>query len=113
VVTEVIAPFFEVLSLIVIVLALWLDVLVPAQILLAVGIMCVATGILSNVAVLIDDRTGRSYRISSIVRLMLVAPFDLVLYRPLLVWARLRGTWDFARGRRDWDTFDRNVRSVS
>jgi hypothetical protein len=41
---------------------------------------------------------------------MLLAPLDLFLYRPILVWARVRGTWDFMRGRRDWDKFERNPR---
>ena len=109
-ITEVIAPIFEVLAILVIVFGLWLGVLEVTQFLLALAIMCAATGILSNLAILIDDRTGRSYRISSLVRLMLVAPLDLFLYRPLLVWARIRGTWDFLRGRRDWDKFERNAR---
>jgi cellulose synthase/poly-beta-1,6-N-acetylglucosamine synthase-like glycosyltransferase len=110
-VTEVIAPIFEVLAVLVLVLALWLGLFDIAQVLLMLGVMCAVTGILSNIAVLIDDRTGRSYRISSIVRLMFVAPFELLLYRPLLVWARIRGTWDFLRGRRDWDKFERNARA--
>ncbi|MFL5961973.1 MAG: glycosyltransferase family 2 protein [Gaiellaceae bacterium] len=109
-ITEVIAPIFEVLSLLVIVVALWLRLVDVTQFFLVLGIMCAATGILSNAAILVDDRTGRSYRISSLVRLMFVAPLDLFFYRPLLVWARVRGTWDFARGRRDWDKFERNIR---
>ena len=109
--TEVIAPIFEVLAVLVILFAVWLDLLDVTQFVLVLGIMCAATGILSNMAVLVDDRTARSHRLSSLMRLMLVAPLDLFLYRPVLVWARVRGTWDFARGRRDWDKFDRNVRA--
>jgi cellulose synthase/poly-beta-1,6-N-acetylglucosamine synthase-like glycosyltransferase len=109
-VTEVIAPIFEVLTVLVIAFALWLGVLDLTQFLLTLAIMCAATGILSNMAILTDDRTGRAYSISNLARLMLVATLDLFLYRPLLVWARLRGTWDFMRGRRDWDKFERNAR---
>ncbi len=43
--------------------------------------------------------------------MILVAPLDLFLYRPILMWARARGTWDYLRGRRDWDKFERNVRA--
>jgi cellulose synthase/poly-beta-1,6-N-acetylglucosamine synthase-like glycosyltransferase len=111
VVTEVIAPIFEVLAVLVIVFALWLGVLDVTQVLLMLGVMCAVTGILSNIAVLIDDRTGRSHRISSLVRLMFLAPLELLVYRPVLVWARIRGTWDFLRGRRDWDKFERNARA--
>ena len=109
-VTEVIAPIFEVLAVFVVAFAVWLGLLDLAQFLLTLAVLAVATGILSNLAILIDDRTGRALRISSLVRLMLVAPLDLFLYRPLLVWARVRGTWDFLRGRRDWDAFERNAR---
>jgi cellulose synthase/poly-beta-1,6-N-acetylglucosamine synthase-like glycosyltransferase len=111
VVTEVIAPIFEALAMLVIVLALWLGLLDVTQVLLTLGVMCAATGVLSNIAVLIEDRTGRSYRISSLVKLMFIAPFELLLYRPVLFWARMRGTWDFLRGRRDWDKFERNARA--
>jgi cellulose synthase/poly-beta-1,6-N-acetylglucosamine synthase-like glycosyltransferase len=110
-VTEVIAPIFEMLAVVVILVSLWLNLLDVTQFLLVLGIMCAATGILSNMAILVDDRTGRSHRLSSLMRLMLVAPLDLFFYRPLLFWARVRGTWDFARGRRDWDKFERNVRT--
>jgi cellulose synthase/poly-beta-1,6-N-acetylglucosamine synthase-like glycosyltransferase len=110
-VTEVIAPVFEIAAVAVIVVALWLGVLDVVQFGLTLGVMCAVTGILSSIAVLIDDRNARSYRISSLVRLMLVAPLDLFVYRPLLVWARVRGTIDFLRGRRDWDKFERNTRA--
>jgi biofilm PGA synthesis N-glycosyltransferase PgaC len=110
-VTEVIAPVFEVAAVAVIVIALWLGVLDALQFGLTLGVMCAVTGILSSIAVLIDDRNARSYRISSLVRLMLVAPLDLFIYRPVLVWARVRGTVDFLRGRRDWDKFERNTRA--
>jgi poly-beta-1,6-N-acetyl-D-glucosamine synthase len=63
--------------------------------------------------VLMEDRTTRSYRIRDLLRLQLIAPLDLVLYRPLHVWARVRGTIDFLRGRRDWDKFERNRRPAA
>ncbi len=110
VLTEVLAPVFEVLAVVVIALAVWLGLLDVTQFILGLAIMSTVTGIFSNSAILIDDHTGRSHRISSLVRLMLVAPFDLFLYRPILIWARVRGTWDFMRGRRDWDKFERNPR---
>jgi hypothetical protein len=62
---------------------------------------------------LVDEATQARYY-ADVIRLVkcdpTVATLDLFLYRPLLVWARLRGTWDFMRGRRDWDKFERNAR---
>ncbi len=109
-VSEVIAPVFELLAVLTIASAVWLGLLDLTQFALGLASMCAVTGLLSNFAILIEDQTGRSHRISSLVRLMLVAPFDLFLYRPILVWARLSGTWGFIRGRRDWDKFQRNPR---
>ena len=37
------------------------------------------------------------------------APFDLVLYRPIIVWARFKGSWRFLRGDKAWHKFERNV----
>ena len=41
----------------------------------------------------------------------LEAPLDLVLYRPIIVWARLLGSWRFLRGDKGWHKFERNVRT--
>jgi ribosomal protein L20A (L18A) len=43
--------------------------------------------------------------------MLLLAPLDLVLYRPVIVWARLKGTWRFLRGDKAWHKFERNVRA--
>jgi biofilm PGA synthesis N-glycosyltransferase PgaC len=110
-VSEVIAPVFELLAVLTIGSAVWLGLLDLTQFAIGLAIMCTFTGLLSNFAILIEDQTGRSHRISSLVRLMLVAPLDLFLYRPILVWARLSGTWGFLRGRRDWGKFERNPRT--
>ena len=109
-ITEVIAPFFELLSIVTFVVALWLGVISWIQFAVIVGVMALATATLTSFAVLIEDRTSRDYRLQSLARMILVGPLDLFLYRPILMWARARGSWDFLRGRRDWDKFERNVR---
>jgi hypothetical protein len=112
-VSEVAAPFFELLSGLVIVAALWLHVLDSLQFALVLGLMALVTGLLTSAAVLLEDRTTRSYRLTHLVRLILLGPLDLFLYRPVLIWARVRGAWDFCRGRRDWDKFVRNPRPAA
>ena len=61
-------------------------------------------------AILLDDVQSRLYRKRDLARLLLVAPFELVLYRPVIFWARVKGSWGFLRGDKSWDRFERNVR---
>ncbi len=110
VVSELLAPLFELLSVITLVLALWLGVIEWLAFGLVLGAMALATAVLTSFAVLLEDATTRSYRLGSLVRLILAGPLELFLYRPILMWARARGAWDFFRGRRDWDKFERNPR---
>jgi cellulose synthase/poly-beta-1,6-N-acetylglucosamine synthase-like glycosyltransferase len=110
VMTEVLAPVFEVLAILATLVGIWSASLAWGQLALVLAVLSAATAVLSSTAVLLEDRTSRSYRLRDLVRLQLVAPLDLFLYRPLHIWARARGTVDFLRGRRDWDKFERNRR---
>ena len=109
-VTEVLAPLFEAAAIVTTLLAAWTGVLDWLDFALALVAMSGVTAVLSAVAVMLEDRTSRAYRVRDLVRLQLVSALDLLLYRPILMWARLRGTLDFLRGRRDWDKFERNRR---
>ena len=40
------------------------------------------------------------------------APFDMLLYRPIIAWARFKGSWRFLRGDKAWHKFERNVRAA-
>ena len=48
-------------------------------------------------AILLDDVQSRLYWVRDLVRLLLWSPFDLVLYRPIITWARMKGTWGYLR----------------
>ena len=63
-------------------------------------------------AILLDDLQSRLYRMRDLVRLLLLAPLDMVLYRPIITWARLKGSWSFVRGDKAWNKFERNVRAA-
>jgi len=54
---------------------------------------------------------SRTYRLRDLARLLMLAPLDLVLYRPIIVWARLKGSWRYLRGDKSWHKFERNVRA--
>lgn len=108
---EVIAPVFQVLSVITVPIAWWIgDVTLRdlALFLLTVGF---ANGVLTNVAILLYDGSSRSYPLRDLVRLMLLGPADIFLYRPILFLAQAKGLLDFFRGDKSWHKFERNRRS--
>jgi biofilm PGA synthesis N-glycosyltransferase PgaC len=110
-VTEVFAPVFEVLALLSLPLALALGVFDLGSFLLVVGAIAFLTAALTAFAILLDDLHSRMYRLRDLAWLLLLAPLDMVLYRPLIFWARFKGSWRFLRGDKSWHRFERNVRS--
>jgi len=115
--SEVLAPVFEVLSLVMLTLAVVAGAFEVVHLLLFLGVIAFANGLLTTAALLLDDRSargyhGRSYRKRDLARLIMLGPADLFLYRPILMWARLEGTWQFLRRERDWHKFERNARRL-
>jgi poly-beta-1,6-N-acetyl-D-glucosamine synthase len=110
-VTEVLAPVVEVLAVLALGVSVALGVFDPV----AFGVMLAAIAFtnasLTACAVLLDDTQSRMYRPRDLAKLLLLAPLDLFLYRPIIFWARLKGSWRFLRGDKDWHKFERNVRS--
>ena len=74
--------------------------------------MAFGLAVLTSAAVLMEDISTRAYRLRHIVRLLVLGPFELAVYRPILMWARYRGTVGFLRSERGWDKFERNQRSA-
>ncbi|MDH4341396.1 MAG: hypothetical protein OEW47_13670 [Thermoleophilia bacterium] len=66
---------------------------------------------LTACAILSDDLQSRMYRKRDLARLLLLAAFDLFLYRPIIFWARLKGSWRLLRGDKAWHKFEQNVRA--
>jgi hypothetical protein len=67
-------------------------------------------GIFTTSSVLLQDRTARTYPVRDLIRLIGLGPLDLFLYRPLIFWARAKGSWRFLRGDKGWHKFERNAR---
>jgi cellulose synthase/poly-beta-1,6-N-acetylglucosamine synthase-like glycosyltransferase len=112
-VSEVLAPVFEVLALLGIIggLAVGSFPLAPALLMLAA--ITFANSIFVTAAVLLEDRTSRAYAIRDLLKLIVLGPLDLLVYRPLIVFARAKGTWRFLRRDTGWHKFERNARAAS
>ncbi len=108
--SEVLAPVFELLSVLALVVSAATGHLDWASAALIGGVVAFATGLLTSAAVLISDLAERTLPKRRLAALVLLAPLELVLYRPALVWARLLGTVRFLRGDRQWHKFERNSR---
>ena len=111
--SEVAAPFAETLSLGILAVAVVTGRLDPHVFVLTIAVLAVLNGVLTNVAVIVDDYTNRLYRLRDLVRLCLLGPFELFLYRPIISLARVRGVVGYLRGDRGWNKFARNVRATA
>ena len=110
-VTEVLAPAFELLAIVLFPLAVALGVFDPVVFGVMVAAIAFMNAALTVSAIFLEDLQSRTYRTRDLARLLVLAPLDLVLYRPIIVWARLKGSWRFLRGDKAWHKFERNVRA--
>jgi biofilm PGA synthesis N-glycosyltransferase PgaC len=113
VLTEVAAPVFELLSFAGLAAGLALGAFGAEQFALTLGCIAMVNGIFASAAILLEDQTSRRFRPGDLAWLSALGALDVFVYRPLLVWARLKGTWRFLRGDRGWHKFQRNDRPAS
>jgi biofilm PGA synthesis N-glycosyltransferase PgaC len=113
VVSEVIAPLFELLALACIITGVALGSFSPVNAGLMLIAMSFANAIFTVAAVSLEDRTSRAYPLSDLCRLIALGPVDLVLYRPLIIYARAKGAWRFLRRDTGWHKFERNARPAA
>jgi hypothetical protein len=109
---EILAPIFQALSVLVIVLGFVLGLLGWRELIQSMLVLSFGNAMLTNAALLLLERHTGTFRGRDLRFLVLLAPFDLFLYRPILFWAQFKGMIDFLRGDRGWDKFVRNERSA-
>ena len=87
----------------------------PTTFLLFLLVIAFTNAVLTAAALGLDNLEARSfnarrYAKRDLAKLILIGPVDLFLYRPILIWARMRGAVDFLRGEKGWYKFERNER---
>jgi biofilm PGA synthesis N-glycosyltransferase PgaC len=110
VVTECLAPFFELASVLTLVLAVAFVVFDAGAFLAFVATISLLNACFTVAALVVQDRLMREMEWRDLLRLVLVSPLELIAYRPWLTFARLKGTVDLLRGQKGWNKFDRNPR---
>ncbi|ALK97101.1 hypothetical protein AB595_14185 [Massilia sp. WF1] len=109
---EAIAPTVQLLSLLSLVLAAWLGIIEWPAYLCMLGAVAFCGALAAAGSVALHDQSYRDYRFAHLARLLLIGPLDLFYFRPLIMIAGVRGTWQFLKGDRGWDKFERNVRAA-
>ena len=107
---ECLAPFIHLLSIAALVVAIVFGLLGWPIYLMFIAMMAFGTATPTTLAVGMHDAAYRDYPMRDLVRMIVLGPLDLLLYRPILMYAGLRGTWEFLRGEKGWNKFDRNAR---
>lgn len=110
---ECIAPLVQLLSASALLLAAGLGMLDWGAYLAFIGVMAFATAIPTTIAVMLHDFGFRDYRRRDLARMLLLGPLDLLIYRPILLYAGLRGCWEFLRKEKGWNKFERNTRPAA
>ena len=111
-VTECVAPFFELAAAVTLVLAVVLRVFDAWEFAAFVAAISLLNACFTVAALVVQDRLMREMEWRDLLRLVLVSPLEMILYRPWLTLARLKGTIDLVRGQKGWNKFDRNPRTA-
>ncbi len=112
-ITETLSPLIELVAMVSLVLSVALGVFEPVAFFVMLAAMAFVNAALTSCAILLDDLQSRMYRRRDLLRLLLLAPLDLVLYRPIIFLARVKGSWRYLRGDKGWYKFERNVRTAA
>jgi poly-beta-1,6-N-acetyl-D-glucosamine synthase len=109
-VSEALAPLFELAGAASLTGAVVLGVFQWQALVVFVVLITFANALLTTAGVWLEDAANRSYSPRDLTWLLLLGPCELIIYRPIIAWSRLKGTIGFLRGDRGWDKFDRNDR---
>ena len=111
-VTEILGPFFELAAFVIVGIGIARGIVAWDVLVWTTALVAALNASLNAGAILADDRQSRSYRVSTLVFLSLLAPVELVVYRPIMSCARVIGTVRYLRGDKGWHSFDRNASAV-
>jgi cellulose synthase/poly-beta-1,6-N-acetylglucosamine synthase-like glycosyltransferase len=107
--SEVLAPFFEVATVVILVAGIAAGLMEWELLVWTTILIALVNGVFNTGAVLGADRQAREYTIGSLLALFALAPLELIIYRPIMTWARVKGTVRYFRRDKGWHKFDRNA----
>jgi cellulose synthase/poly-beta-1,6-N-acetylglucosamine synthase-like glycosyltransferase len=111
--SEIVAPFFEVLAIATLVAGAVAGLMDWSVFALVLLLMSLLNSTLSTGALFMADLESPAYRLRGVLKLLALMPFELLVYRPAMSWARVQGSWRYVRGDKAWHKFERNVHAES
>jgi cellulose synthase/poly-beta-1,6-N-acetylglucosamine synthase-like glycosyltransferase len=109
--SEIVAPAFELLAAATLVVGAALGLVDWWLFALVLLLISLVNSGFSSASLLMVERQSGAYRPTGLLRLLALMPVEILVYRPVLSWARMKGTWRFLRGDKAWHKFERNVRT--
>jgi cellulose synthase/poly-beta-1,6-N-acetylglucosamine synthase-like glycosyltransferase len=111
--SEIVAPVFELLAVATLLGGAMAGLVDWWHFALVTLLIAFVNSVFSTGALAMTDHHQRVYRGRGILKLLMLMPLELFVYRPVMAWARVKGTWRFLRGDKGWHKFERNVRAES
>jgi poly-beta-1,6-N-acetyl-D-glucosamine synthase len=108
--SEILAPLFELVAVGTLLVGVAVGLVDWWHFALVTLLITLVNSAFSTGALLMVEQRARVYRGWGILRLVALMPLELLVYRPIMGWARVKGTWRFLRHDRAWHKFERNVR---
>ena len=109
--SEIVAPLFEIVALLTLAVGAAAGLVDWWLFGLVLVLLSLLNCVFSTGAAFMADRQSGDYRLGGLARLVALMPLELLFYRPVVSWARAKGTWRFLRGDKEWHKFDRNPRT--
>lgn len=107
---EALSPPIQALSLLLLLSMIPLGILNTSAAAALLTAAALVTATPSMLAILIDNRQHRDYRLGDILILSGYSLVDFFLFKPIILVAGLKGSIDFLKGKKSWDKFERNRR---
>ena len=107
---EVLAPVFQVLAVLAVPIAIGSGVMHWGEFARVLAILALGGAMFTYAAFLLEERARHTFSAGDLGYMIMMAPFELMFYRPVIMFAQLKGTIDFLRGDRRWNKFKRNDR---
>jgi poly-beta-1,6-N-acetyl-D-glucosamine synthase len=108
---EVLSPVFQLLAVLLVPIAVAAGLMHWAEFAYIVAIIALGAGVFTVAALFVQERNLRPFATRELPYLLLLAPLELFLYRPIIAFAQWQGMVGFLRGHRGWDKFARNARA--
>ena len=111
VVAEVLAPVFQALAVVAVLFAAVAGVLQWGEFVRVLALLALGSATYTCAAFLLEERARHTFSARDLAYMIALAPLEFFCYRPVIMFAQLKGTIDFLLGDRGWNKFERNNRA--